>query len=269
MKCMKMIPALIFCAFSTDYVLAQNVSAANFSNSTNPTNAGHTSATQFAQGTLVSVSGHAEIKVANDQATLNFFIEEQDKDKALAASRVNQKMKVGTELAKKEDPSAQLTTRAYYTYPIYADELNNKPGAASKRQLIGWRVGQSLEVKTTNLKIISAFAAAMQKTLALSGVNFDLTDQARKNLEEKRIEAGYKNFQDRLRMITKAMGRKESDAVIESLEFDPSENIGAMQDSGRMYAMKGAPAAESVAETSFEPGETSVTIRVFGKVRVK
>jgi predicted secreted protein len=263
MKQMKIIPALIFCAFSTEYVLAQNASAMNSTNSTNA------AATQVAQGTLVSVSGNAEIKVANDQATLNFFIEEQDKDKALAASRVNQKMKSGTELAKKEDPSAQLTTRGYYSYPIYADELNNKPGAASKRQLIGWRVGQYLEVKTTNLKNLTSLAAALQKTLALSGVSFDLTDQARKNLEEKRIEAGYKNFQDRVRMISKAMGRKESDVIIESLEFDPSENISTMQDSGRMYAMKAAPAAEAVAETSFEPGETAVTIRVFGKVRVK
>lgn len=257
MKCMKIIPALIFCAFSTEYALAQNVNVAN------------TSTTQVGQTTLVIVAGSAEIKASNDQASLNFFIEEQDKDKALAASRVNQKMKAGTELAKKEDPTALLTTRGYYSYPIYADELNNKPGAATKRQLIGWRVGQYLEVKTTNLKNLASFAAAMQKSLALSGVGFDLTEQARKNLEEKRIEAGYKNFQDRVRMITKAMGRKESDVVIESLEFDPSENGSNMQDGGRMYAMKAAAPTEGVAETSFEPGETAVSIRVLGKIRLK
>jgi predicted secreted protein len=257
MKCMKIIPALILCAFSTEYVSAQNANT--------PIAVPH--ASSF--GTLVSVSGSAEIKVTNDQATLNFFIEEQDKDKAVAASRVNQKMRTGTELAKKEDPTALLTTRGYYSYPIYSDELNNKPGAASKRQLVGWRVGQYLEVKTTHLKNLASFAALMQKTLALNGVGFDLTEQARKNLDEKRIDAGYKNFQERVRMISKAMGRKESDVVIESLEFDPSENVSSMQDGGRMYAMKAAPASESVSETSFEPGETVVTIRVLGKIRLK
>ena len=55
------------------------------------------SATAFAQspaqtsGTLVIVPAYGEVKHANDEARLTLMVEEQDKDKAAAASRVNQK----------------------------------------------------------------------------------------------------------------------------------------------------------------------------------
>ena len=76
-------------------------------------------------GTLVVVPAFGEVKHANDQAVATFAIEEQDKDKAAAASRVNQKMKQGTDILKKADPQASLKTQGYYTYPIYAEQPRN------------------------------------------------------------------------------------------------------------------------------------------------
>ena len=64
-------------------------------------------------GTLVIVPAHGEVTQANDQAIISFMIEEQDKDKAAAASRVNQKMKQGTDIVRREDPQAQLKTQGY------------------------------------------------------------------------------------------------------------------------------------------------------------
>ncbi|MDO8651198.1 MAG: SIMPL domain-containing protein [Undibacterium sp.] len=224
---------------------------------------------QMNTGTLVTVSGYADIKADNDQAIATFFIEEQDKDKAAAASRVNQKMKAGTDLIKKEDVQAQLATRGYYSYPIYSDETSSIPNQLRKRQQTGWRVGQYLEMKTQNLKQLPATAAAVQKTLALNGISFGLSDVAGKNLEAARLDAGYKNFSERVRVITKAMGRRDENIVIEALDFDGGDS------SPRPYGvetamMKSAMRGDvTVAETSFEPGVTSLTIRVIGKVRVK
>jgi predicted secreted protein len=50
------------------------------------------------------------------------MVEEQDKDKAAAASRVNQKMKQGTDIVRKEDGKATLKTMGYYTYPVYPED---------------------------------------------------------------------------------------------------------------------------------------------------
>ena len=60
-------------------------------------------------GTLVSVQALGEVMADNDEAHATFFVEEQDKDKGAAASRVNQKMRLGMDALKKEDPQAVLT----------------------------------------------------------------------------------------------------------------------------------------------------------------
>ncbi|MBI3284652.1 MAG: SIMPL domain-containing protein [Burkholderiales bacterium] len=223
----------------------------------------------MATGTLVSVSGQAHIKRDNDQAVVSFFVEEQDKDKTAAASRVNQKMKSGTELIKKEDPEAQLTTRAYYSYPVYADETGAAPALSRKRQLTGWRIGQYLEVKTQNLKQLPATTAAVQKILALNGIRFGLSDAAAKDLEAERLEAGYKNFTEKVKIITRAMGRKEADVAIESIDFEDADNAPIPYASEAPMLKSAARTDAAVAEPSFEPGVTSITVRVNGKIRMK
>lgn len=251
---MKQLVTFVFSIFFSAASFAQQPIASGATNSA-------------ATGTLVSVVGVANIRANNDQAVLDFFVEEQDKEQAVAASRVNSKMKAGTELANREDPTAQLTTRGYYSYPVYADDQSANPSKPRRPQFVGWRVGQHLEARVTNLKTLSGFAAALQKNLALNGVSFGLTERTRQDLDANRIEAGFRNFHDRVRLISQAMGRSESAVTIESLDFELSD-ANPMHDS-LMRSPKAALAQESVAETRFEPGETLLGIRVVGKVRIK
>ena len=51
-------------------------------------------------GSSITVSAYSEVKQTNNQAHAIFTIEEQDADKAVAASRVNQKM---NQLVSKEE----------------------------------------------------------------------------------------------------------------------------------------------------------------------
>jgi len=218
-------------------------------------------------GTLVIVPAYGEVKVPNDQAKATLMIEEQDKDKAAAASRVNQKMKQGVEIVKREDPQAMLQTRGYYTYPVYPDEQIRHP--VKTRQPVGWRVGQYLEVTTTNLDALPKTIAAAQRVLALNGLYFGLTSAASRKLDEQRIDSAYKNFTDRIAAIAKTMGRNPSEAVIDTVDFEAS-GAYAPQEMPAPKAMRAA-AAETmqVEEPSFEPGETTMTMRVVGKVRFK
>jgi predicted secreted protein len=219
-------------------------------------------------GTLVIVPAYGEVKQANDEARATLMIEEQDKDKAAAASRVNLKMKQGTEIVRKEDPRATLKTRGYYTYPVYPDEPIQPRQGNRNRQPVGWRVGQYLEVITPNLEGLPKTVAAAQRILALNGLQFGLSEATRRKLEEERIAAAYRNLNDRIVAVAKAMGRNPADAVIDTIDFEAS---GA-------YAQEAAPAAKAmrapmemmqVEEPSFEPGETTLGMRVVGKVRFR
>ena len=229
---------------------------------------------QSTSGTLVIVPANGEVVATNDQATATFFIEEQDKDKAAAASRVNQKMKQGPEIIRKEDPKASFKTHGYYSYPVYPEDRPQPMNGvqAKPRQPTGWRVGQYLEVKTNNLDNLPKTAAAAQRVLALNGLQFGLLPATMKKLDEQRIAAAYKNLNERIASIAAAMGRKASDAVLDTVDFEGSGNYGG----GRREQVQmldravAAPMADrGVAEPSFEAGETTLDMRLVGKVKFK
>lgn len=221
-------------------------------------------------GTLVVVPAYGEVKHPNDEARVILMIEEQDKDKSVAASRVNQKMKQGTEIVKREDPQAILKTKGYYTYPVYPDEQPPRPYNNKARQPTGWRVGQYLEVTTTNLSGLPKTVAAAQRVLALNGLHFGLSDATSKKLDAKRIEASYVNLTERIAAIAKAMGRNVGDAVIDTVDFEGSGAYAPQQEAMAAKTMRAsAMDAGQVEEPSFEPGETTLSMRVVGKVRFK
>jgi predicted secreted protein len=225
-------------------------------------------------GTLVIVPAFGEVTQANDQAIATFNIEEQDKDKSAAASRVNQKMKQGTDIVRREDPQAVLKTVGYYAYPVYPEDrpqpLDGR--AAKPRVPTSWRVGQTLEVKTTNIAGLPKMTAQVQRVLALNGINFGLSPAATNKLDDKRIAATYQNLNERIASIASAMGRKLADATLDTVDFEGSGNY-AGQDAAApaQMMMRASSKRESgeVSEPSFEPGETTLQMHLVGKVRFK
>lgn len=230
----------------------------------------HAAAPVSTAGTTVVVPAYGEVTHANDQAYVVFAVEEFDKDKTQAADRVNRKMKEGTEIVRRADPGAELKTRGYYTYPVYADQpAGNR---ATKPVLTGWRIGQQLEVKTTNLAALPKTAAAAQKVLQLNHVNFGLAPATEKRLDDERIGATYRNLNERIASIARAMGRQPADAVVDTVDFEGSGNYANeshMQAMPAMARMSAKADMAEVAEPSFEPGETTLQMRLVGKVRFK
>lgn len=220
-------------------------------------------------GTQVIIPASAEVRQENDQAHLTLMIEEQDKDKSLAASRVNLKMKQGIEVVRSIDPQARLKSRGYYTYPVYPDEP--PPKGQRNRQVIGWRIGQYLDVTTTALAVLPKTVAAAQRTLSLNGLNFSLSDAAARRLDDKRIAATYADLLARIGSIARAMGHTPADASIEAIDFDGSGAYAPAADMAMSKMAMRAGTAEPVAieEPSFEPGETALQMRLVAKVRFK
>lgn len=221
-------------------------------------------------GTWVVIPAFGEVKHPNDEARATFMIEEQGKDKAVVASLVNQKMKQGSEIVRREDSQAELKTRGYYTYPVYADDaVPPRPGNRA-RQPVSWRVGQYLEVTTSNLNALPKMVAAAQRLLALNSLHFGLTEKTFKKLEERRIAAAYANLTDRIVAVAKAMGRNPGDAMIDTIDFEGTGAYAPAQEAQAMKSMRATSVdAVQVEEPSFEPGETTLNLRVVGKVRFK
>lgn len=227
-------------------------------------------------GTLIVVPAFGEVKAANDQAVLSFAVEEHDKDKNAAAARVNRKMKEGTDIVRRADPRAELKTMGYYTYPVYP-EVPPMPQPLTRAQPkpvpIAWRVGQYLEVTTRNLQDLPKTAAAAQKVLQINGVNFGLSPETEKKLDDQRIAATYRNLNARIASIAGAMGRNPADAVLDTVDFEGSGNYAGDAQAAaapRIVQMSAKrEMADQMPEPSFEPGETTLQMRLVGKVRFK
>lgn len=223
-------------------------------------------------GTLVIIPAFGEIGHANDQVVATLAIEEQDKDKTVAASRVNQKMKQGIAIIKQQDPQASLKTQGYYTFAVYGPEL---PNAASSRARVplSWRVGQTVQVTSSNLEGLPKTVAQAQRVLTLNGLQFGLSPATRKKLDAQRIAASYQNLIERISSIAAAMGRLASDAVIETVDYEGSgayaEQNGHPAAPMMMLERASSNAQAPVEEPSFEPGETTLQMQLVGKVRFK
>ncbi|BEV14817.1 SIMPL domain-containing protein [Herbaspirillum sp. DW155] len=228
-------------------------------------------------GTLVVVPANGEISVPNDQARVTLQVEEQDKDKSAAASRVNQKMKQGIELLRRQDPQAVLKSYGYYTYAVYAEPPQVSPQQprqpARPRQVVGWRVGQYLEMTTENLAALPKTVSSAQALMSLNGLQFGLSPAAARKLDATLVNATYRNLEERIGFIANAMHRAPSDAVIDTVDFEGSGNYAAPAAAPMAKSMMMrnniAQESDSVAEPSFEPGESTVTMRLVGKVRFK
>jgi uncharacterized protein YggE len=225
-------------------------------------------------GSLVVVPAFGEVTHVNDQATLTLSVEETDKDKAAAASRVNLKMKQGLELLRKADPQASLKTQGYYTYPVYPEDPAAPAGQPRKPRVpTAWRVGQSVQLVTTRLDALPKTVASAQGVLGLTGLHFGLAPATVRQLDDRRIAATYQNLNERVASVARAMGRRVDDAVLELVDFEGSGNYANhVEVSGsRVLARASNVAAPPPAleEPSFEPGETTLSMRLVGKVRFK
>ncbi|PLY39646.1 SIMPL domain-containing protein [Janthinobacterium sp. ROICE36] len=224
-------------------------------------------------GTLVVVPANGAVVHANDQVTVTLAIEEQDKDKAAAASRVNQKMNQGAAIVKKADPQAVLKTQGYYTYAVYPETAPLPPGTVAKPRVpTGWRVGQYLQVTTSNLAALPKTVSAAQGVLTLNRLNFGLAPATIRKLDDQRIVAAYQNLNQRVAAIAGAMGRNVNEAVIDTIDFEGSGNYAQrvnVTGARNMSADAAAYGGSLVAEPSFEAGETTLNMGLVAKIRFK
>ncbi|MEG0822173.1 MAG: SIMPL domain-containing protein [Burkholderiaceae bacterium] len=211
------------------------------------------------EGTVVVMPGNAEVQLANDEATASFYAEVQDADAVRAQSLVNQRVAEGTALLKRADPSAKLESSGYQTYPIYTYPKDAAP------KLVAWRVRQTVQLRTGDLNGLSRTVQAAQAQLALGGVQFRLSRAARDKAEAQLIERAIANVNARVAAAAGALSVPPARVRIEELSFGVRGE--PMPPSPQFMRAAAAPAADTMATPSFEPGQTTETLGVTARVR--
>jgi predicted secreted protein len=210
------------------------------------------------EGTVLLLTGAAELEVANDEAVAHFYLEQQDVDLQRAQSLVNQRVAEAIAQLKRADPSAQLETGGYSSYPVY------QPG--TQRKLVGWRIRQSVSLRTTDLAALPRAVAAAQQSLALGGIDFRLSRAAREKVEGELIALAIANLQGKIGAAARALNMPVEKVRLEELNFGAMPPpVVPLAASARPEMMMSAPAVE---EPRFEAGRTLQQLTVTAKVRL-
>lgn len=208
------------------------------------------------EGTVLLITGAAELEVPNDEAVATFFYEAQDADLTKAQGRVNQRVGDGTAALKRADPKAQIETSGYSSYPVYADN--------AARSSVGWRVRQGVTLRTSDLAALPRTVAAAQSLLALGGIDFRLSRAARERVDAQLIGLATANLNARLASAATALGSSPARVRIEEVNFGGREGgpQPMMMRQAPMMAEAGAP------PPAFESGRSTERLTVSGKARL-
>src|SRR5688572_9461860 len=208
-----------------------------------------------AGGTLVLMTGAAEVELANDEAVANFYYEAQDADLTRAQSTVNQRVGDGTAALKRADPKAQIETSGYSSYPVYS--------SGSNRTITGWRVRQGVTVRTDNLAALAKTVAAAQPTLALGGVDFRLSKAARDKVEAQLIQLAIANLNSRFAAAGQSIGVPANRIRVEEINFGVREAAPPQP----MMMRSAMQSSDAVPPPVFESGRSIERLTVTGKAR--
>ena len=209
-----------------------------------------------AEGTLLLMTGTAEVEIANDEAVAQFFFELQETDLARAQSQVNQRVAEGVAQLKRADPKALVETAGYTSHPVY------QPG--TQRKQVGWRVRQSVSLRTSDLAALPRAVAAAQQSLALGGIDFRLSRAARAKVEAELIEQAIANLRSKVAAAARALNVPAERVRLEELNF----GVTPPPIAPRMRVDMMASAAPAVEEPQLDAGRSLQQLTVTGKARL-
>ena len=199
---------------------------------------------------VVTVSAAATATVPNDRIHAWLRVEADNPDPARAAADVNGK--IGKALARiKGTTGVDVKTSGYSSYQI-----------TDKNQPSRWRVTQSITLEGSDFATMANLMTKLQAEdgLVLSGMNFDVSRDARRKAEDALTEQAIRSWQARARNAARALGYDAwRTGRLNVMTSEPNRPMPMM----RMAASPMAGAAP--APVNVEGGNTEVSVTVSGE----
>ena len=144
-------------------------------------------------------------------------------------------------------------TLAYTTNPVY-----------TKGTLTGWRVRQSIRLRSRDAASLSGLIGRLQERLLLQSIGYEVSDGRRKETEDTLIRAGIDAFKARALLIAEQMGQRKHRLV--EMRVDTRGNRPAPV--YRAMAVMPAAGAASAAPR-IEAGKQTIRVEVSGVIELQ
>lgn len=209
------------------------------------------------QYNLFRLTSEASVNIANDLMIATLVVQDEDKDPAVLADKINSKATWANNVLR---PYATIAfkTRDYQTYPRY--------DSSQARRLIGWRAAQIIELETDDFEAAGKAIQKLQEKLQVQRIQLLAKPTTRSEASDRLIVKALNRFKDRARLIQKNM----NSAGFRIVEVDINTGQGGMEEFSSRVAMDEMSSLSSVqSEPVIEAGTTRVTVQVFGRVQLE
>ncbi|MGV6827004.1 MAG: SIMPL domain-containing protein [bacterium] len=198
----------------------------------------------------VSLTAEATEQVDNDTIVAVLYAQQEGNDPTALAAKVNNAVQWAiTQAGKHKD--IEVKTQSYNTQPVY-----------QKSRLSGWRVRQSIELKSQNTPLLSQLIGDLQARLSVQSVDYKVSDKLRLEVEDRLIAKAIAAFEARAKLVKKTMGR-EGYRLVDMNIMTSSPAIPRPQ-----YRMAMA-AEESVAKApAILAGKRKLVVNIQGKIQL-
>jgi predicted secreted protein len=144
----------------------------------------------------ISLNVSAGSQVDNDTLVSVLYAQAEGNDPAHLADQINRA--IGKAVAQaKTVKGVDVQTLDYSTNPIYRNQ-----------SLTGWRVRQSIQLKSQDSTTLSELIAQLQSSLAIGSISYTVSPQRMQQVENALIDSAIQAFQARAQQVAQAMGRK-------------------------------------------------------------
>lgn len=208
---------------------------------------GHASETNHSN--RIHLSADASMQVANDTLVAVLYSQQEGLDTTDLADKVNRQISVAIQIAEKME-NIDVKTLSYNTSPVY-----------KKSQVSGWRVKQSIQLKSRDSQALSKLIGRLQSTLAVQSINYMVSDQARKTAQDELIVKALTNFETRAELISKTMHSDKYKLI------EMSVNTG-YSGQPQQPVMRSMAAEAYVASPTLQPGKQQLTVSVSGSIEL-
>ncbi|ENV76735.1 SIMPL domain-containing protein [Acinetobacter ursingii] len=204
---------------------------------------------------VVNVQAEASRQVSNDEMHATLYIEKSNKQPAALATQINQLMNEAMAVSRKY-PQVKVETGAQSTYPVYDNDSS---------KFKEWRGRAEIRLESKDFKAASQLISELQQNFQTQSINFTVSDEQRKKVENELMVEASKNFQQRALVITQAWNKGSYNLVnlnLNTNNYFPQPIM--MRASMAKFATAEAAPAQDVAA-----GESKITVSANGTIQFK
>lgn len=198
----------------------------------------------------LSLQAQSSVEVENDTMRVVMSTEAEDANPAKVADQVNRVLGDAAKLAKAQ-AGVKVRTGTYQTFPLY-DKAN---------RISRWRARGELSLESQDFKGLTALVGKLQSTLGLNGVEFLVSEDARRKADDELTTTAIGEFRRRAEIAAKAAGGKAWH--LRELVVNPDGGMGPSPRPAMAMQQRGSA---DVAPPPMEGGSTRIGVVVTGTI---